>query len=114
MELRLVLGMSKSQRQDLSSERNDRLTIQKLKEIIRDQRKEIARLEKELNRRQDVSENYRDLLEEEQARTVAAKPKPSSTCPECGAATFEVPIGQALLIRCTDRKCKFRKRTGNQ
>lgn len=81
--------------------------VKKLKEILREQNREIARLKKELGRREDVSEEYKDLLKE-----CDSMPIPTQTnkdlCPKCSSPSKSVPIGKFILIRCT--VCKWRTR----
>jgi hypothetical protein len=99
--------MGKGRRQDLSSERSEKGRIQKLNEIIRAQKRKIAALERELNRRSDVSDDYRELLQEVDAEP-APTPKKKLTCPKCGKDVVEAPIGVFTLERCTS--CDWRKR----
>lgn len=86
------------------SKKTDYDTIRTLKSIIRNQQKEIASLKKELNKLEaNIPED-----EYEQEEHVQQRESIPPSCPKCGAAALETPIGKFTLQRCT--RCTWRAR----
>lgn len=84
--------------------KNDKDAIRELKAINRSQQKELARLRKELDRRQDLSDDYKEALMIADEATKATKESKKSNCPDCGS---RVQVGEFILT-CTG--CNWRKR----
>ena len=98
--------MGKTRRQD-TAETTLKETIRELKSINRGQQKEIARLRKELDRRQDLSDDYQELLSETDGQKQAIRNAPQN-CPKCSADVQASPIGKFLLVTC--KECDWRQR----
>lgn len=98
--------MGKTKRQNTSPESSDRKLIHELKSIVRHQQKEIAKLRKELQVRDDVSEDYKELLN---SSTEPVDNRPyGKRCPKCDTAIDTIPLGKFNLLRC--QKCDWRVR----
>jgi uncharacterized protein YlxW (UPF0749 family) len=97
--------MGKTKRQDMSTERVERNLIKRLKEMVKSQQKELNKLKKELNRREDVSEEYKELLNE-----TAPKYEVDSRleCPKCFATAVIIDLGRFKLYRCN--MCDWRQK----
>lgn len=99
--------MGKTRRQNTQAERTDRNLIKKLKDELKRQKKEITQLKKELDRRTDVSSDYKELLAETEEMNKVNTPN-EERCPECSSPVLAREIGKFVLTRCTS--CMWRKR----
>lgn len=98
--------MGKAKRCDTATD-NPKATIQKLKAICRGQQKEIARLRKELDRREDVGEDYKELLLEAEESPKVPLSGTLCLCPKCGNGTQATDLGANIkLLRCV--QCDWR------
>lgn len=99
--------MAKSNRQN-TAEATYKDTIQKLKAVCRNQQKELARLRKELDRREDVSDDYKELLNDP-VLDVQVCSTLGTHCPQCSATVSKVVIGKFSLTRCNSCDWRIRK-----
>lgn len=98
--------MGKGHRQDTKTEKTQSDLIRKLKTVIRKMEKELSQLRRELNRRGDVSEDYRELLEETEMPIVHTKK--THPCPKCESETAEIDLGKFIILKC--QECSWRAR----
>lgn len=95
----------KSNRQN-TRETTEKDQIQDMRAIISEQKKEIQRLRRELNRRENVSEDYKELLHEVDLEPQQYHKK--DYCPECGKGILKVvDLGIRRIIRCSI--CEYKK-----
>lgn len=100
--------MGKSHRSDTKSERSQNELIQKLKSTIQKLEKEVRQLRRELGRRFDVSEDYKELLEETEIPTISKKK--THHCPQCSFPTLEIDLGKFVILKCNECSWRARKK----
>ena len=100
----------RSQRSD-SKEESKRDEIQKLKAIVRNQRKQIQKLRRELGRRSDIADDYQELLNEVESTDTIESAK-GELCEKCYRGRLEsIDLGARILLLC--KQCGSKKTQAN-